>query len=91
MLGVAPQTKPRVGVGPGKWELIGAITVPLPGHGTCANGHSVSLGSEPALGSQHALLEWRRPGHEDEVATVDLPSAMGCLQPDPHTPSGLEA
>lgn len=61
MLGVAPQTKPRVGVGPGKWELIGAITVPLPGHGTCANGHSVSLGSEPALGSQHALLEWRRP------------------------------
>ena len=37
------------------------------------------------------MLEWRRPGHEDEVATVDLPSAMGCLQPDPHTPSGLEA
>ena len=37
------------------------------------------------------MLEWRRPGHEDEAATVDLPSAMGSLQPDTHTPSGLEA
>lgn len=27
-------------------------------------------------------LEWRRPGPEDEAATVDLPSVMGCLQPD---------
>lgn len=35
-------------------------------------------------------LEWRRPGPEDEAATVDLPSAMGCLQPDPRTQSGLE-
>lgn len=35
-------------------------------------------------------LEWRKPGNEDEAVTVDLPSEMGCLQPDPHMQSGLE-
>ena len=35
-------------------------------------------------------LEWRRPGNEDEAVTVDPPSEMGCLQPDPHMQSGLE-
>lgn len=34
-------------------------------------------------------LEWRRPGPEDEAATVDLPSVDGLPAARPRTQSGL--